>query len=134
MARNLNLPTVSDFRRDFPQFSDAIKFPDAVVQFRLNLADTLIDGSEMGDMFPYIAELFVAHYMALYAADIRSSSVGGAGGSNSGILTSKSVDKVSMGYDTSSTLNAEAGFWNNTRYGSEFWQLLMMFGLGGVQL
>lgn len=134
MARNLNLPTVSDFRRDFPQFSDATKFPDAVVLFRLNLADTLIDGSEMGDMFPYIAELFVAHYMALYAADIRSSSIGGAGGSNSGILTSKSVDKVSMGYDTSSTLNAEAGFWNNTRYGSEFWQLLMMFGLGGVQL
>lgn len=134
MAKNRNLPTVSDFRRDFPQFSDATKYPDTVIQFRLNLADLLIDGSAMAELFPYIVELFVAHYLFLYAADSRSASVGGAGGSNSGVLTSKSVDKVSMGYDTSATLNPDAGFWNNTRYGSEFWQYISMFGFGGIQL
>lgn len=134
MARNLNLPTVSDFRRDFPQFSDETKYPNAVIQFRLNLADFLIDGSAMGDLFPYIAELFVAHYLALYSSDSRAALAGGAGGSNSGILTSKSVDKVSMSYDTSATLDPDAKFWNNTRYGSEFWQYISMFGYGGIQL
>ena len=134
MAKNRNLPTVSDFRRDFPQFSDATKYPDTIIQFRLNLADLLIDGSAMAELFPYIVELFVAHYLALYSSDSKSAAVGGAGGSNSGVLTSKSVDKVSMGYDTSATLNPDAGFWNNTRYGSEFWQYISMFGFGGIQL
>ncbi|MBP2155752.1 DUF4054 domain-containing protein [Erwinia rhapontici] len=134
MARNQNLPTVSDFRRDFPQFADETKFPDPVIQFRLNLADTLIDGSAMGDMFPYLAELFVAHYMVLYAADKASGAVGGAGGATSGVVASKSVDKVSVSYDNSSTLNADAGFWNFSRYGAEFYQMLMLFGCGGIQL
>lgn len=134
MARNRNLPTVSDFRRDFPQFSDATKYPDAVIQFRLNLADMLIDGSAMGDMFRYLAELFVAHYMVLNAADTTAGVLGGAGGATSGVVASKSVDKVSVSYDNSSTLNADAGFWNFSRYGAEFWQILQLFGYGGVQL
>lgn len=134
MARNRNLPTISDFRRDFPQFSDVTKYPDPTIQFRLNLADLLIDGSDKGDLFPYIVELFVAHYLALNSADQRAAQVGGAGGSNSGILTSKSVDKVSMSYDTSATLDPDAKFWNNTRYGSEFWQYISLFGFGGIQL
>lgn len=134
MPRNKNLPTVSDFRRDFPQFADTTKYPDPVIQFRLYLADTLIDGSAMGDMFPYLVELFVAHYMVLYAADSASEAVGGAGGASSGVVASKSVDKVSVSYDNSSTLNADAGFWNYSRYGAEFYQMLMLFGYGGVQL
>lgn len=88
MPRNKNLPTVSDFRRDFPQFADTTKYPDPVIQFRINLADTLIDGSAMGDMFPYLVELFVAHYMVLYAADSASGAVGGAGGASSGVVAS----------------------------------------------
>lgn len=134
MARNRNLPTVIDFRRDFPQFTDATKYPDAVIQFRLNLADMLIDGSAMGDMFPYLVELFVAHYMVLDAADTAAGVLGGAGGSTSGVVASKSVDKVSVSYDNSSTLNADAGFWNFSRYGAEFWQILQLFGYGGIQL
>ncbi|ENE2373282.1 DUF4054 domain-containing protein, partial [Klebsiella aerogenes] len=57
-----------------------------------------------------------------------------SGGANSGVQTSKSVDKVSVGYDASMTLNPDAGFWNNTRYGSEFWEYLMIFGAGAIQL
>lgn len=134
MPRNRNLPAISDFRRDFPQFSDTTKYPDPVIQFRLSLADTLIDGSAMGNMFPYLAELFVAHYMVLHAADTAAGALGGAGGSTSGVVTSKSVDKVSVSYDNNSTLNADAGFWNFSRYGAEFWQMLQLFGYGGIQL
>lgn len=135
MARNRDLPTVSKFRTDFPQFADTTKYPDVQVQFRLNLADVLMSQSLYGaTMFPYIVELYVAHYMTLFAQDQRSAAAGGAGGNASGVQSSKSVDKVSVSYDNSMTLNPDAGFWNNTRYGAEFYQLATMFGAGGRQL
>ncbi len=134
-AKNKSLPTPADFRRDFPQFTDTVTYPEAQIQFRLNLADILLSEKVTGTrVFPYLVELFVAHYMALFAQDQRSAAVGGAGGSSSGVQASKSVDKVSVSYDTSATLNPDAGFWNNTRYGAEFYQLITMFGAGGRQL
>lgn len=132
--KNSNLPTVAQFLSDFPQFDNPTIFPEAQIQFRLGLADIQLDQNRLGSMFVYMVELFVAHYLYLYAADIRSASAGGAGGANSGVVTSKSVDKVSVGYDTSATLDPNAGFWNNSRYGSEFYQTLLMFGAGGRQL
>lgn len=135
MAKNSSLPTVAQFRQTFPQFTDATTYPDPAIQMRLNLADVLMSESRFGpDVFPYVACLFVAHYLALSAADNRSAATGGAGGVNTGIMTAKSVDKVSASYDASNTLNPDAGFWNNTRYGSEFWEYLMIFGAGAIQL
>ncbi|EPU0316262.1 TPA: DUF4054 domain-containing protein [Klebsiella aerogenes] len=135
MAKNKSLPTPEKFRTDFPQFSDEDKYPTTMIQARLNLADVLMSEARFGEgIFPYVVELFVAHYMTLYAADMRSAAVGASGGANSGVQTSKSVDKVSVGYDASMTLNPDAGFWNNTRYGSEFWEYLMIFGAGAIQL
>ncbi|CDL79923.1 DUF4054 domain-containing protein [Xenorhabdus cabanillasii] len=133
-ARNKHLPTIDQFRTDFPQFTDTTKFPDTQIQFRLDLADKQLDENRLGGMFSYLVELMVAHYMALLAADSRSVARGGVGGTNSGVLSSKSVDKVSASYDTGVTLNPDAGFWNNTRYGSEFYALLLTFGVGGIQL
>ncbi|WP_122762979.1 DUF4054 domain-containing protein [Salmonella enterica] len=135
MAKNKSLPTPEKFRADFPQFADETKYPTTMIQARLVLADVLMNESRFGeDVFPYVVGLFVAHYMALYAADMRGVAVGGAGGANSGVQTSKSVDKVSVSYDASTPLNPDAGFWNNTRYGSEFWEYLMIFGAGAIQL
>ncbi|QZN96383.1 DUF4054 domain-containing protein [Symbiopectobacterium purcellii] len=135
MARSPSLPTPDKFRETFPQFADETKYPTPMIQARLVLADALMSESRFGpDVFPYVVCLFVAHYMALNAADSRSAAVGGAGGANSGIMTAKAVDKVSASYDASNTLNADAGFWNNTRYGSEFWEYLMIFGAGAIQL
>ncbi|MCW0309103.1 DUF4054 domain-containing protein [Pantoea ananatis] len=132
--KNSNLPTVEQFRTDFPQFNNSTLYPDTQVQFRLNLADIQLDQNRLGRLFPYLVELFVAHYLTLQAGDNRSAALGRAGGSSSGVLSSKSVDKVSMSYDNSSTLNPAAGFWNNTRYGAEFYQTICMFGAGGRQL
>ena len=135
MARNQSLPTPEQFRATFPQFADETKYPTPMIQARLNLADAMLSESRFGvDIFPYIVGLYVAHYMYLYAADMRGMAVGTAGGVNSGIQTAKSVDKVSASYDASATLDPNAGFWNNSRYGSEFWEYLMMFGAGAVQL
>ncbi|CNE11423.1 MULTISPECIES: DUF4054 domain-containing protein [Yersinia] len=134
MPKNRNLPTVEKFRTDFPQFSDVNKYPESAIQFRLNLADNLLSENLLGDMFPYLVELFVAHYTTLQAKDVQSAAMGGGSGSTNGAASSKSVDKVSVSYDNSATLNPDAGFWNFTRYGAEFYQLVTMFGAGGRQL
>lgn len=135
MARNQSLPTPEKFRAAFPQFADETKYPTTMIQARLALADVLLSESRFGeDIFPYVVGLYVAHYLYLYAADMRGVAVGTAGGANSGVQTSKSVDKVSVSYDASATLDPNAGFWNNSRYGSEFWEYLMIFGAGAVQL
>lgn len=135
MPKNPSLPTPDVFRQTFPQFANETTYPDPAIQMRLNLVDALMSEGRYGpDVFPYVACLFVAHYMALSVADNRSAATGGAGGVNTGIMTAKSVDKVSASYDASNTLNPDAGFWNNTRYGSEFWEYLMIFGAGAIQL
>lgn len=133
--RNKHLPTIQQFRNDFPQFNDEGKFPDSQIQLRLNLADKFLSENVSGsDVFPYWLGLFVAHYLTLYAMDERYLKAGGVGGSSSGVAASESVDKVSVSYDNSMTLNPNAGFWNNTRYGAEFYQWVLMFGAGGRQL
>lgn len=135
MARNQSLPTPDQFRELFPQFTSATTYPDARISARLALADALLSEGRFGaDIFPYVAGLFVAHYLYLDVLDSRSVTAGGAGGANSGVQTAKSVDKVSVTYDASVTLNPDAGFWNNSRYGSEFWEYLMIFGAGAIQL
>lgn len=63
-----------------------------------------------------------------------SAAMGGVGGAVTGVASSESVDKVSVSYDNSMTLNPDAGFWNNSRYGAEFYELLMLFGAGGRQI
>lgn len=135
MAKNKSLPTPEEFRANFPQFADETKYPTPIIQMRLNLADVLLSEARFGeDIFPYIAGLYVGHYLYLYAADMRGALVGSSGGANNGVQTSKSVDKVSVSYDASATLDPNAGFWNNSRYGSEFWEYLMIFGAGAIQL
>ncbi|BAE74939.1 hypothetical protein SGGMMB4_03865 [Sodalis glossinidius str. 'morsitans'] len=135
MSRNSTLPSVTNFRDNFPQFADPAKYPKTHIEFLLNLADVLLSEKFTSkDLFPYFVGLFVAHYMVLWAADSKAMATGGAGGASGGVASSKSVDKVSVSYDTGATLNPDAGFWNYTRYGAEFWQLIMMFGAGGIQL
>ncbi len=81
MAKNPNLPTGNDFRTAFPPFSDTTRYPEAQIAFRLNLADVLLSEKITGkDLFPYFVELFVAHYMVLWAADSRAIAAGGSGG------------------------------------------------------
>ena len=55
-----------------------------------------------------------------------------AGGT--GIVSSKSVDGASVSFDTSTGAEQGAGFWNQTAYGREYWQLIQMMGAGGVQI
>lgn len=135
MPRNSRLPTVEEFRADYPEFDDTAIYPNATIARYLNRADRNLDQNVFGTDFVDLAELFTAHYTELSG---RIQSAGKSGVVNSsrgaGILTSKSIDKVSGSYDVSGIVDPEAGFWNNTNYGREFYWLWSMFGMGGRQL
>lgn len=84
------------------------------------------------DIFFYIVGLYVVYYMYFYVVDMCGVVVGIVGGINSGIQIVKLVDKVLVSYDVSVILDFNVGFWNNFCYGLEFWEYLMMFGVGVV--
>ena len=48
-------------------------------------------------------------------------------------MSAKSVDKVSVSYDTQASVSPDAGHWNLTIYGQRMWTLIQMFGAGPVQ-
>ena len=61
MAKNKSLPAPEKFRADFPQFSDATKYPTPMIQARLALADVLMSESRFGeDVFPYVCLLYTS--------------------------------------------------------------------------
>jgi len=135
MPKNSRLPTNEQFRSDFPEFADITRYPDASVNFYLGQADTLLDQNVLGDQFVYLAELFTAHYTELRGRALAASAAGGGNSNGSaGVVTSKSVDKVSVSYDVSGVIDPDAGFWNATAYGREFFWWWAMFGAGGRQL
>lgn len=135
MAKNSNLPTVEKFREDFPEFSDVTRYPTPSITFYLGQADSLLDQDRLGDQFVYLAELFTAHYTELRGKSLAGAAAGAVNSSASaGVATSKSVDKVSVSYDVSGIIDPDAGFWNNTAYGREFFWWWEMSGAGGRQL
>lgn len=134
MPKNSRLPTNEQFRTDFPEFADTARYPDPSVNFYLGQADTLLNQDVHGDRFVYLAELFTAHYTELRGRTLAAVAAGGVNSNGqTGVVSSKSVDKVSVSYDVSGVINPDAGFWNNTAYGREFWWWSMS-GAGGRQL
>jgi hypothetical protein len=123
------------FRAAMLTFSDAALYPDAQVQMHIDAGSVLI-GSRYGNMRQYAVHLYVAHMLSLARyAYLRAGggSGNGAPGLTQGLLTSKSVSKVSVGYDMSSTSWDGAGPWNYTVYGQELWRLMRLFGTGGYE-
>jgi hypothetical protein len=128
--------TVASFRQQFPEFTDASVYDGGLITTFVNLAVNCFQNALRWDVncIDYGTGLFVAHHLVLQARANQTADVGGIPGTVQGVITSKSVDKVAVGYDTKSVTLADAPFWNMTTYGLRFMQLTRMFGMGGVQL
>jgi len=127
--------TPATFRANFPEFTDATKYPDTQVNFWIGYADTLLyDLCRWSTMRDYGIQLVVAHQLALAARNAAAGAGGGSPGSTAGAVSSKSVGGVSVSYDTGAAILANGGYWNLTSYGIQFWQLAMLVGIGGFQL
>lgn len=123
----------AQFRQDFPEFSTP-QYSDSAINLWMNLAKATLPADRWCDYLDIGIELWVAHNLALAAGNQLTASAGGAPGQIKGPVTSKSVDKVSVGYDSGAAAIQDGGFFNLTTYGIQFLQLAQMVGTGGIQL
>ena len=117
---------IAQFRLNFPQFSDTTKYPDSMVTFWSIIAEAQVSLDRFGDIRSQAVELYTAHHLII-ASD-------GNIGKQTGLVSNKSIGDVSVGYDTSSTIELNAGHWNTTTYGKMFIRLARMYGAGCIQL
>jgi hypothetical protein len=122
------------FRANFPEFPGFQTFPDSQVNFWLGIAAKMLNADRWGDLCDHGLQLFTAHHLTMSAQNAKVGAVGGIPGATTGAVSGKTVDKVSVTYDTSAGIVLNAGHYNLTTYGSQFIQLAKMMGAGGIQL
>ena len=126
--------SAAQFRADFPEFADAMRFPNSVVDFWLANAPRVINAQRWGTSFALGVSLFTAHNITIERRAMDEANRGAIPGGQTGAISSKSVDKVSVNYDVSSTVDPEASHWNLTVYGTRYAAFARLFGAGGVQV
>lgn len=114
----------------FPEFASTAIYPEAQVAFWLGQAPNQISEARFGASFDLGCMLFAAHNLALSARDVKAAGAGGISGGASGITSSKTVDKVTVSYDTGSATITGAGAWNLTTYGTRLYKMIQAANTG----
>lgn len=122
------------FRTNFPEFADAVKYPTPMLTFWAGLAERQVPSCIWKDCWIQGVSLYLAHVITIEAQNQRAAASGGVPGTSGGIANSKTVGSVTVGYDTISSAEADAGWWNLTNYGKQFYRLVRIFGAGCIQL
>jgi hypothetical protein len=78
--------------------------------------------------------LYVAHEITLESQSIKAAKIHGMPGQQPGQNNTKTVGSVTVGYDTVTAAEKDAGWWNLTTYGKQFIRLARIFGSGAIQL
>lgn len=125
---------IATFREAFPEFTSEVAYPDAQITFWSGVAEKMVVEDIWGDMYDNAVMLYVAHEITLARQNAAAGSVGGTPGSSGGPPSSKTVGSVSVAYDAANTAEKNAGWWNLTTYGKQFYRLMMIFGAGCIQL
>lgn len=125
---------IATFRADFPEFGDTTAFPNSGVTYWLTLGGKLLNASRWDDLLDTGLELFIAHNLVLERQAQKAAAFGGVPGVSTGPTSGKTVDKVTVSYDTSAAMEPDAGHWNLTIFGTRFIALARMVGAGGMQL
>lgn len=125
---------IAKFRAEFPEFSNTTTYPTSQLEFWASVAERLVRKCVWGDMYEFGVKLYVAHEITLAAQNAKAAASGGVPGTSGGIANSKTVGSVSVGYDSTNTSEKNAGWWNLTNYGKQFYRLMQMFGMGAIQL
>jgi len=126
--------TSATFRATFPEFSDTVKYPNATINFYLQLAYLVMPPARWGTLLDYGAQLYAAHNIAIEAKAQQEAAAGGIPGSTTGPTTSRSAGPVSYSTDVSVAAEQGAGYWNLTTYGMRIYRLIKLVGIGGIQL
>jgi len=127
--------TPQSFRDQFEAFADPMEYSDAMISVYNTIAIALLNADVWDpNVLDYGTCLFIAHHLVLDRRDAATVAAGGVGGLVQGVLTSKSVDRVSASYDTAAVTMTDGAYWNMTTYGIRFLQLSRYMGAGGIQL
>lgn len=128
------------FRANYPAFTNATTFPVDAVDYYLGLGYALMNAARWGAQLDLAVQLYTAHNLVLEArmnAEANNGGIPGANGSGLGVVNSKAVGKVSIGYDVSAVTKAQeqfAGDYGLTLYGLRLWKLIRLFGAGPLQI
>lgn len=130
---------ISDFRAVMPAFTEQV-IPDEQLQHFIDMAQAVVKEARWHGLWREGMRLYIAHFVTLYLstpqdAPSRDALVGA--GQMKGAATSKSVDGVSVSFDTSqnaSALNDLDGWgaFKLTTYGAQFATLAKAVGKGGM--
>lgn len=126
--------TVETFRANFPEFASTTTYPNNMISFWLTVAGKQVRAIVWQDETDLGVQLFVAHNCVLEAQALKAARTGGAPGGVVGPANSKSVDKVSVSYDTGAGTVPGWGNWNLTTFGTRFKYFVDMFGAGAIQI
>lgn len=126
--------SVQQFRADYPEFSGSTQYPPSQIQYWLNFGYSVLSAGRWGRQLDFGVSMYVAHNLTLEARAQAEAVNGTIPGGQVGILSSKSVDKVSASYDTTGASEPGAGHWNLSVYGVRFIRLAKLFGAGPVQI
>lgn len=120
------------FRSNFPEFSDTTAYPDGQVNFYLALAVNLLNTNVWKSLLDQGTQLYIAHALFLARRRQKTAAVGGVPGAAQGMVSGKTVDKVSVTYDTTPVALDAGGQWNLSDYGIQFLQLARIVGAQGA--
>jgi hypothetical protein len=125
--------TPASLRALYPEFTDP-PYADATINAWLVFAVQFVDPGRWGNLADLGVTLWTCHNIALLPLNTKDTAFGKTPGQRVGVLTSKSIDGVSVSYDVSKTLEDNAGFFNLTTYGMQFIRFARMMGAGPVQI
>lgn len=125
---------IAQFRLDFPEFADTTAYPNTQITFWSTVAEKMVVQCVWEDMYETGVKLYTAHELVLARQNVQTAGNGGLPGQGGGIASAKTVGSVSVNYDPNTTTEKDAGFWNLTNYGKQFYRLVRIFGSGCIQL
>ena len=119
----LDIPT---FRSQFPEFSNTEKYPTAQVAFWASVAAAQVNQRVWCNQWTLGVSLYTAHELVLAYQNQQTSTFGGAPGTFGGIANAKGVGSSNVSYDSQSTSEKDAGYWNLTNYGKQFMRFVKL--------
>lgn len=122
------------FLTNFPEFAPLRQNNIGTVNYWVVIASKIVTIDKWGDLVDHGQCLYIAHNLAMNAANAAAGAKGKTPGQTSGVLSQKSVDRVSASYDTTAGNIEDGGHWNLTTYGKQYLQLARMIGAGAIQL
>lgn len=125
---------VAEFRTEFPEFSDTSVYPSTMILSKSFVAELQVLECTWKRMRQYAVKLYVAHELTISSQNVKAAKVGGVPGTSGGIANTKTVGSVTVGYDSNTSTEKDAGWWNRSTYGQEFIRLARIFGAGAIQL